>query len=332
MKKIIQKIKSGNELNEAEVKKIVNSIEQNTFDKEEMKEFLILMNEKKITANELYYFVNEIYNKSNKVKLDCDCVDICGTGGDNIGTFNISTASLFVCAGAGVKIAKHGNKAVSSKSGSFDVLEELGINIDNCGERAEETLSKTNIALFFAPNHHPAFKNIAKVRKEIGRKTIFNLMGPLLNPCNVKKQLIGVYDSNLTELIASVMQKKGLDRGMVVYGNGLDEITIGGNTKISELKDGQIKNYIINSEQFGIATSKIKELVVNGVEKSAKRILSVLNNEDSPSKNIVLLNSGAAIYLSGKADSIKEGLKLAENSISSKRALTSLNKLKKILN
>ena len=197
MKKIIEKIKTKQELSQEEVKKIVDLIENNNFEKEEMEAFLIEMQKKKTTSNELYFFISELQKKAKTVNLNEDCIDVCGTGGDETNTFNISTASMFVCAGAGVKIAKHGNKAVSSKSGSFDVLEELGVNIENCSVKSEQSLRESNIALFFAPMHHPIFKNIGEVRKEIGKKTIFNIMGPLLNPSNVKKQLIGVFDPNL---------------------------------------------------------------------------------------------------------------------------------------
>ena len=331
MKQIISKIKNGEELIESEVKEIVESIEKNTFNKEEMKEFLLAMNEKKITSNELYFFVNELYKKANKIDLGEDLIDVCGTGGDNTHTFNISTACMFVTAGAGVKIAKHGNKAVSSKSGSFDVLEELGININDCSNKAKETLEKTNIALLFAPMHHPVFKNIGEVRRELGQKTMFNLMGPLLNPCNVKKQLIGVYDENITELIANTMQKKGITSGLVVNGNGLDEITIDGKTKITELKNNEIKTYYITPEQFKIKSSKISELIVNSKEESAKLIISILNNEESSAKDIVVLNSGAAIYLSGKANSIEEGIVKAQESIKTGAASNILNKLREIL-
>ncbi len=331
MKQIISKIKNGEELIESEVKEIVESIEKNTFNKEEMKEFLLAMNEKKITSNELYFFVNELYKKANKIDLGEDLIDVCGTGGDNTHTFNISTACMFVTAGAGVKIAKHGNKAVSSKSGSFDVLEELGININNCSNKAKESLDASNIALLFAPAHHPVFKNIGEVRREIGQKTIFNIMGPLLNPCNVKKQLIGVYDKEFTELIAQTMQKKGITHGLVVNGNGLDEITIDGETQITELKNNTIKTYNIHPKQFGIKKSSISELVVSSKEESANVIMSILNDEDTSAKDIVILNSATAIYLGGKAKSIKEGINKAKDSISSGRALNSLNKLKEVL-
>jgi len=331
MKEIIEKLKLGNELCEKDVRTVVDSIEKNNFNKEEMKKFLLGMENKKITSNELFFFINELYKRANKIKLNCDCVDICGTGGDGRKTFNISTASIFVCAGAGVKIAKHGNKAVSSKSGSFDVLEELGINIENCSEKALQTLKETNIALFFAPAHHPIFANIGEVRKEIGQKTIFNIMGPLLNPCNVTKQLIGVYAPELTELIAETAKKLGKKRVLVVHGNGLDEITIDGETKISELNNGEIKTYTISPKDFGITQSKINDLIVQNKEESAKRIINILNGKKSSSRDIVVLNSGAAIYLSDKASTIKQGIRLAEESIDSGKALDSLKKLKEIL-
>lgn len=331
MKKLIEKLKNKNELTENEIISIVNSIEQNTFDKDEMKEFLLTMQEKTINANELFFFVNELYKKANKIDLGENLIDVCGTGGDNTGTFNISTASMFVVAGAGVKIAKHGNKAVSSKSGSFDVLDELGIDITNCSSKAKETLEKTNIALLFAPMHHPVFKNIGEVRKEIGQKTIFNIMGPLLNPCGVKKQLIGIYDENMTELIAKTMQKKGITNGMVVNGSGLDEITINGTTKVTELKNNKITNYTITPEQFGIKQADIKDLVVKDKTESAKVIMSVLEGNDSPAADIVILNSAAAIYISGKANTLEEGVTKARESIKSGAALASLNKLREIL-
>jgi len=329
MKEILKKLIKKEELNEADVEKIISEIEQNTFAPAQLAGILCAMESKKVTSNELYYFVEKIIQKAKTVDLGGDCIDICGTGGDGKNTFNVSTAVMFVVAGAGVKVAKHGNKAVSSSSGSYDVLEALGVNMTNLTTNPAKAMNKTGIAFLFAPNHHPLFKNMGPLRKELGIKTIFNLMGPMLNPAKAKKQLMGVFTPELTEPIAEVMKKRGIERAMVVNGEGLDEITITGKTKITELNNGKIKTYDFDPKEYGFKYSSEKELLATSKEDSAKIILEVLSGKKGAKRDIVVLNSAAALIIAGKAKDFKEGIKLAEDAIDSGKALEKLEALKK---
>ncbi len=330
MKEILKKLIKREELNEEDINEIVNAIEQNTFIPTQLAGILCTLESKKVSANELGLFVDKLIQKAQVIDLGESCIDVCGTGGDEKNTFNISTATMFVVAGAGVKVAKHGNKAVSSNSGSFDVLEALGINTANIIIDPKKTMEKTNIAFLFAQKHHPLFKNVGPLRKELGIKTIFNMMGPLLNPAKAKRQLIGVFNPELTETIAEVVKKRGIERAMIVNGEGLDEITITGKTKISELNKGIINTYYFDPKEYGFSYAKFEELIVKTKEESATIIQSILNGEKSKKRDVVVLNAAAALVIAGKAKDFKEGIKLAEETIDSKKALEKLNQLKKI--
>jgi anthranilate phosphoribosyltransferase len=260
-------------------------------------------------------------------KVDGILVDTCGTGGDFSGTFNVSTVSAFVAAGAGVPIVKHGNRSISSRCGSADVLEELGVNLCIEPMMVEEIMQKINISFLFAPNHHPAMRYARKARREMGIRTVFNLLGPLTNPANAQAQILGVYSPELTEKLTSVLKLLGSRRAIVVHGSGLDEISTVGNSVISELRDGEIKKYTINCEEFGIKPAKLKDLKGGGAKESACIMLRILEGDCGPPRDITLMNAGAAIYIGGKADSIREGIKLAETSIDSGKALEKLNLL-----
>jgi len=330
MKEILKKLIRKEELDEKDIDKIVSEIEQNQYSTAQMAGILCTLESKKVTANELTMLVNKLIQKAATVELGKDCIDVCGTGGDEKQTFNVSTAAMFVVAGAGIKVAKHGNRAVSSSSGSYDVLEALGINMGNITAKPKETMEKTNIAFLFAPNHHPLFKNIGPLRKELGIKTVFNLMGPLLNPGKVKKQLMGVFNPEITETIAEVMKKRGTERAMIVHGDGLDEITITGKTKISELKNNKISTYYFDPKEFGINYATIEELKAKTKEESAQIILEILKGKKSKKRDIVVLNAAAALIIAGIAKNFKESIKLAEESIDSGKALKVLEELKKI--
>ncbi|MFA6269221.1 MAG: anthranilate phosphoribosyltransferase [archaeon] len=332
MKEILKKLIRKEDLNETDVEDIVSNIEQNTFVPNQLAGILCALETKKPTPNEITYFVEKLIKKAETINLGEDCIDVCGTGGDEKNTFNISTATMFVAAGAGAKLAKHGNKAVSSNSGSFDVLEALGVNTLNLTKDPKKVMKKTGIAFLFAQKHHPIFKNIGPLRKELGVKTIFNLLGPLLNPSRVKKQLMGVFNSELTETVAEVMKKTGVQRAMVVNGEGLDEITITGKTKITQLNEGKITTTYFDPKEYGFNYAKIEELRANTKEESAKIILSVLKGEKSAKRNVVVLNAAAALIVSGKTMDFKEGIKLAEKSIDSGAALKKLEELKLITN
>lgn len=332
MKDFVMKLLKKENLSKDDIKIIVRAIENNDFEAIQMAALLTALEAKGVTSDELYYFVSNIIEKAIIVDLGEDCIDVCGTGGDRKDTFNISTAAMFVIAGAGVKVAKHGNVAVSSSSGSYDVLMELGVKTDLGTEKAKEVIDKTGMAFLFAKKHHPIFKYVGAVRKGLGIKTIFNMMGPLLNPAKVKMQLMGVFDPAVEGLIAEVMKKKGIKKAMVVNGDGLDEITITGKTKITELSDGNIKSYEFDPKKYGFEYGCINDLKANSAEESAAIIVKILNGEKGKARDIVVLNAAAGLIIAGKAKDFKEGIELAEKSIDSREALEKLNVLKEITN
>lgn len=255
-------------------------------------------------------------------------VDVCGTGGDAKGTFNISTTVGFVLAGAGLKVAKHGNMAVSSKCGSADVLRVLGVNIDADIETVERCIEKANIGFIFAPLLHKAMKNVSMVRKQMGVKTIFNILGPITNPARVEYQVIGVYNQALTQTVAYVLKNLGSKHAFVVHGmDGLDEISITERTRVSELINNEIKNCYISPEDFKMKRGPLADLVVNTPEESADAIKGVLNGETGSRRDIVLLNAAAAITAVKDLDDMNEGIEIAAQSIDSKGALDSLERL-----
>ncbi len=252
-------------------------------------------------------------------------VDTCGTGGDSSHTFNISTAAAFIAAGAGVKIAKHGNRSISSASGSADVLEQLGAKMLQ-PQQVEKCIEKVGIGFMFAPFFHPAMKNVGPVRKELGIRTIFNLLGPLTNPANAKAQVLGVFSPSLTERFAKVLHSLGTENALVVHSEGMDEIGLG-KTNISELKDGEIKSYELDAKEFGFAKKEIPKC--DSKEESAKIILGVLNGEKGAARDISVINAAAAIYAGRNAQTLKDGIGIANESIDSGKAREKLNALVK---
>lgn len=239
-------------------------------------------------------------------------VDIVGTGGDGAHTFNISTASMFVAAAAGAQIAKHGNRSVSSKSGSADVLEALGADIELTPEQVGQCLNRTGIGFMYAPNHHPAMKHVAAVRREMAVRTIFNILGPLTNPAGAPNVLMGVFHPDLVGIQVRVLQRLGTERAMVVYGrDGLDEISLGAATLVGELRGGQIREYEIHPEDFGLAMASTRNLRVENAEESKAMLMAALDTGSGVAHDIVALNAGAALYVSGQARSIAEGLEKA---------------------
>ncbi|VVE21863.1 anthranilate phosphoribosyltransferase [Pandoraea terrigena] len=253
-------------------------------------------------------------------------VDIVGTGGDVSHTFNISTASMFVAAGAGAKVAKHGNRGVSSKSGSADVLEALGVNIMLSPEQVAECLREVGIGFMFAPNHHPAMKNVAAVRKEMGVRTIFNILGPLTNPAGAPNQLMGVFHPDLVGIQVRVMQRLGAEHVLVVYGkDGMDEVSLGAATLVGELKDGKITEYEIHPEDFGLQMVSNRGLKVGSADESKTMLIEALDNQPGTAREIVVLNAGTALYAANRAASIGEGIQLARESIATGAARAKLN-------
>ena len=253
-------------------------------------------------------------------------VDIVGTGGDGAHTFNISTSSMFVAAAAGAKVAKHGGRSVSSSSGSADVLEALGANIMLTPEQVSACLAATGIGFMFAPNHHSAMKNVAPVRREMGVRTIFNILGPLTNPAGAPNTLLGVFHEDLVGILVRVMQQLGAKHVLVVYGrDGMDEISLGAATLVGELKDGKISEYEIHPEDFGLQMSSNRSLRVENAQESKAMIYSALANTESVAREIIVLNAGSALYTPNVADSIQTGIALAREAIASGAARAKLD-------
>ena len=260
-------------------------------------------------------------------------VDIVGTGGDGSHTFNISTASMFVAAAAGARVAKHAGRSVSSTSGSADVMEALGAYIGLSPEQVATCLAETGIGYMFAPNHHAAMRHAAPVRKELGVRTFFNILGPLTNPANAPNQLLGVFHPDLVGIQVRVLQRLGSEHVMVVYGmNGMDEVSLSGETLVGELKDGEVKEYVVHPSDFGLPVYDSRVLKVANKEESVQCIQRALADEDGPVRDIVLLNAGASLYCAGVAASVTEGVKRAREAVSSGQAAAKLSQYVKVSN
>ena len=270
--------------------------------------------------------MREFANKVTVAQPSPHFVDIVGTGGDGSHTFNISTCSMFVAAAAGAQVAKHGNRGVSSNSGSADVLESLGVNLSLTSAQVADCLAATNIGFMFAPNHHPAMKNVAPVRRELGVRTVFNLLGPLTNPAGAPNILMGVFHPDLVGIQLRVMERLGAKHALVVWGrDGMDEISLGASTLVGELKDGKITEYDIHPEDFGLTMSASRNLVVKDADESKTVVLDVLANKAGPARDIVVLNTGAALYAANLASDIKGGMKLAAAALDNGSALAKLH-------
>ncbi len=256
-------------------------------------------------------------------------IDTCGTGGDGIQTFNVSTVCAIVAAAAGARVAKHGGRSVSSTCGSADVLEALGVNVNLSPAQVAKCVDNIGVGFMFAPNHHSAMKHAAPVRRELGIRTLFNLLGPMTNPAGAKRQVMGVFHKDLTILLAQVLQRLGSEHVMVVHGaDGMDEISFTGDTYVAELKNGAITEYTLNPNQFGIKLHNLSTIQVQNANESKAMILDVLNGKSGAPRDIVLLNAGAAIYVSDVADSLQGGINKARNVIDNGLALAKLNALK----
>jgi len=285
---------------------------------------------KKETIGEITAAAQVMREFSTKVHVadKTHLVDIVGTGGDGSHTFNISTCSMFVAAAAGAKVSKHGNRGVSSKSGSADVMEALGINIQLSPERISQCIAEVGVGFMFAPNHHPAMKNVAPVRKELGIKTIFNLLGPLTNPADAPNILMGVFHPDLVGIQVRALQRLGAEHAVVVYGrDGMDEVSLGAATMVGELRNGEIAEYEIHPEDFGMVMASNRALKVANAAESKTMLLAVLDNEPGAARDIVILNAGAALYAANVADSILAGVALARKAIESGAARAKLAQL-----
>ena len=285
------------------------------------------------TTGEIAGCAKAMREHATPVDTDFDLFEIVGTGGDNAGSFNISTTSAIVAAAGGMKVSKHGNRAASSKCGTADCLEALGVNIDEDPAKCRELLEKVGICFFFAQKYHNSMKYVGAIRKELGFRTVFNILGPLTNPAHPKRQLLGVYDEYLIEPLAKVLMELGVKRGMVVYGmDKLDEISLSAPTKVCEIKDGSLHTYEIKPEDFGLSRCKKEDLTGGDPKENAAITLSILNGEKGAKRDAVLINAGAALYIGEKAKSMQEGINLAARLIDSKKALKVLEDFIKVSN
>jgi anthranilate phosphoribosyltransferase len=322
------------DLTEGETISVMNQVMTGDATPSQVASFLTALRMKGETIQEVTGAARVMREKAVHVNAGSGCVlDTCGTGGDQKETFNISTVSAFVVAGAGVTVAKHGNRSVSSRSGSADVRGALGVKIDVSKEVVERCLEEVGIGFLFAPLLHEAMKYAVGPRREIGIRTIFNLLGPLTNPAEATHQLVGVYDRDLTEMAANVLKNLGSIRAMVVHGHdGLDEISLTGPTFVAEVYQGRISSRILHPEECGFTLCSMESLKGGDPEQSAATARAVLRGAQGPTRDIVLLNSGAALYVSEKASSITEGVELARDSIDSGRASEKLERLVRVTN
>lgn len=329
IREAIEKLVNRINLSEAETVEVMDQIMTGDATPLQVAAFLTALRMKGETVEEITGAARVMREKAHRVKVGAATVlDTCGTGGDQKGTFNISTTSAFVVAGAGVKVAKHGNRSVSSQSGSADVLAALGVKVDAPKERVEACIEQIGIGFLFAPLLHEAMKYAVQPRRDIGIRTIFNLLGPLTNPAMANHQLIGLYSGDLVGMIAHVLKNLGSARAMVVHGlEGLDEISLCGPTQVAELREGEVREYRIDPEELGLRRCALADLQGGSADRSATIVRSVLQGEKGPARDVVLLNSGAALYVSGIAPSIAEGMRVAAESIDSGKARRKLDDL-----
>lgn len=329
MKKILEQLLDGENLSRNQANNIMLSIMSGEFNDAQIAGFLMALRGKGETVEEITGFAEAMRKKMVRVPTTSEAIDMCGTGGDAKGTFNISTAATFVVAGAGVKVAKHGNRSMTSKSGSADVLTALGISINQSSEDSAKDIETIGLGFFFAPAYHPAMKYAVGARKALATRTVFNILGPLCNPAEVRSQIMGIFHQNLTEVQVNVLKALGSSNVMVFHGmDGLDEISTSAPTQISEMFDGgDIKTYKFDALDLGLDRVNLQDLQGGEPSENAKLIKNILNGSTGPKRDIVLLNAAAGIVVGGKAKSLKEGMKKATESIDSGAANEIMNKL-----
>lgn len=336
IKEAIVKIVSKEDLTYEEAYTVMNEIMSGETSPTQNAAFLAALSTKSAkaeTTDEIAGCAAAMRDHATKVDTGMDVMEIVGTGGDNAQSFNISTTSALVAAAGGVKIAKHGNRAASSNSGTADCLEALGVNIDQSPSRCVEMLREAGMCFFFAQKYHTSMKYVGAIRRELGFRTVFNILGPLTNPASPSRQLLGVYDEYLVEPLAQVLINLGVKRGMVVYGQDkLDEISMSAPTKICEINNGWFKTYTITPEKFGFARCTKADLKGGTPAENAQITRDILSGATGPMRNAVLMNAGAALYLYGKADSLKSGIALAAELIDSGAALKTLEKVIEVSN
>jgi len=334
-KEAFEHVLNGRDLSHADMLSLMQQVMSGELTPAQIAGFIIALKVKGESIDEITAAATVMRQLSTKVEIvdNTHLIDTCGTGGDGIQTFNVSTCAAFVAAAAGAKVAKHGGRSVSSTCGSADVLEALGVNVNLTPEQVANCVDEIGIGFMFAPNHHSAMKHAAPVRRELGVRTIFNLLGPLTNPANAKRQVMGVFSKDLTLKLAKVLQNLGAEHVLVVHGaDGLDEISFTGDTFIAELKDGKVTEYTVNPTQFGLKIHALKSIRVENAAQSKAMILDVLDGKasvgtQSAAREIVLLNAGAAIYVAGLQPSIHAGIEHAAQVIDNGLAKQKLDEL-----
>jgi anthranilate phosphoribosyltransferase len=335
-KQALEQVLAGHDLSHADMLALMRQVMSGELTAAQIAGLVIALRAKGESVDEISAAAFVMRELSTKVNIHdrTHLIDTCGTGGDGIQTFNVSTISAFVAAAAGAKVAKHGGRSVSSTCGSADVLEALGVNVNLTPDQVAHCVDEIGVGFMFAPNHHSAMKHAAPVRRELGVRTIFNLLGPLTNPAGAKRQIMGVFAQTLTGKLAHVLQNLGAEHVLVVHGaDGMDEISYTGDSYIAELKDGKVSEYTVNPQQFGLKEHALSSIRVENAEQSKAMILEVLsgtNCTNQAARDIVLLNAGAAIYVAGLQPSIHAGVQHAAQTIDSGLALAKLNALKAV--
>lgn len=329
VKDSLSRLIEGQDLTPGEAGEVMGTIMEGAATQAQVASFLTALRMKGETPAEIAAFAREMRRHAVTVApvTGRTLVDTCGTGGDGTHTFNISTASALVAAGAGIPVVKHGNRSVSSTCGSADVLTELGVRLAVDPGHQAQIVEQVGIAFFFAPNHHPAMRHVMPVRQELGCRTVFNILGPLANPAGAQAQVLGVYKKELTPTMAEVLRLLGLSRAMVVHGAGMDEITTTGETLVAELGGGRVRSYTVECSAFGIAPASLADLRGGDAKENARIIREILAGERGACRDIVLLNAGAAIYIGGQARDLREGIASAAASIDSGNARARLDAL-----
>lgn len=334
IKEAIYELINGNDLTYEQAREVMEEMMTGTATQAQMGGFLTALRMQGETIDEITAFATVMREKGIKIEPKREVIDIVGTGGDEVGTFNISTTSAFVVAAGGVPVAKHGNRSVSSKSGAADVLEKLGVNLNLTPEQNEKVLNACDVCFLFAQKYHSSMKYAASVRKELGVRTVFNILGPLSNPAAATMQLLGVYDKKLAKPMAQVLSNLGVIRGVAVCGeDGLDEITLTGETDVYEIRFGEIISYTITPEQFGLRRCALQELVGGTPEENAQISKDILTGkEKGPKRDIVVMNAGMSLYLGKDGISLEEGIQMAQDILDSGKAYEKLQEFVKLTN
>ncbi len=329
MKEILEQLLDRQDLTRAQAQEVMAEIMSGEYDDAQIAGFLIALRAKEETVEEITGFAEAMRNKMVTVEIESRAIDMCGTGGDAKGTFNISTAASFVTAGAGVKVAKHGNRSMTSKSGSADVLQALGVAIDQPADDVAEDIESIGLGFIFAPAFHPAMKHAVGARKALATRTVFNILGPLCNPARVTAQAMGIFHPDLTEVQARVLKELGSTDVMIFHGrDGLDEISTTSVTQVSQMRNGgKVRTYELDAQELGLPRVTLKDLAGDTPEENADMIRAILSGENGPKREIVLLNAAAGIVVGDGAETLEEGLVLAAESIDSGAGMNVLNQL-----